>query len=140
MRTTIVTICALSAAASCWASDSNPQREAYEQSMLQLDGMVAKAQSGKMTQTQLRRERRRLESRLDQRLSQAPVELKPGDVREVAAARAEMNQSIIRSQEYEFFGPEDRPEWGWYPSRQVQSTGSNLTVEKDGRSTYSALK
>ncbi len=69
-----------------------------------------------------------------------PVELKPGDLREVNQARAEMNQSIICSQEYEFFGSEDRPEWGWYPSRRVQSTGSTLTVQKDGRTSYNALR
>lgn len=127
-------------AGAAWASDKNPRREAYEQSAVQLDELVDKARAGQVSQEQLRRERRRVEARLDHRLGQAPADMKPGDLREVSVARAEMNQAIIRSQEYEFFGPEDRPEWGWYPSRMVQSTGSTLTVEKDGRSTYSALK
>lgn len=140
MRTIAAGILMTVAATSAWASDNNPRREAYEQSSVQLDDLVDKARVGKVSQEQLRRERRRVEARLERRLDQAPVDMKPGDMREVSVARAEMNQSIIRSQEYEFFGPEDRPEWGWYPSRMVQSTGSTLTVEKDGRSTYSALK
>ena len=122
------------------ADGANPQREAYMQSADQLDALVVRARDGRMDPERLRRERRRLESKLDRALSGMPVELKPGDLREVSQARAEMNQSVIRSQEYEFFGPDDRPEWGWYPSRRVPSTGSTLTVENDGRTSYNALR
>jgi hypothetical protein len=140
MRTIAAGIVLATAVTSAWASDKNPRREAYEQSAVQLEELVDSARDGRLSQEQLRRERRRVETRLERRLDAAPADMKPGDMREVAAARAEMNQAIIQSQEYEFFGPEDRPEWGWYPSRAVQSTGSTLTVEKNGRSTYSVLK
>jgi len=133
-------VLALGWTASAIADDGNPQREAYVQSADQLDALVVRARDGRMDPERLRRERRRLESKLDRTLSDMPVELKPGDLREVSQARAEMNQSVIRSQEYEFFGPDDRPEWGWYPSRRVPSTGSTLTVQKDGRTSYSALR
>jgi hypothetical protein len=133
-------VLALGWTASAIADDGNPQREAYVQSADQLDALVVRARDGRMDPERLRRERRRLESKLDRTLSDMPVELKPGDLREVNQARAEMNQSVIRSQEYEFFGPDDRPEWGWYPSRRVPSTGSTLTVQKDGRTSYNALR
>lgn len=133
-------VLALGWTASAIADDGNPQREAYVQSADQLDALVVRARDGRMDPERLRRERRRLESKLDRTLSDMPVELKPGDLREVSQARAEMNQSVIRSQEYEFFGPDDRPEWGWYPSRRVPSTGSTLTVQKDGRTSYNALR
>jgi hypothetical protein len=126
--------------ASALADGANPQREAYMRSAEQLDALVIRAREGRIDPDRLRRERRRLESKLDRAISDLPVELKPGDLREVNQARAEMNQSVIRSQEYEFFGPEDRPEWGWYPSRRIPSTGSTLTVQKDGRTSYNVLR
>jgi hypothetical protein len=126
--------------ASALADGANPQREAYMRSVEQLDALVIRAREGRIDPDRLRRERRRLESKLDRAISDLPVELKPGDLREVNQARAEMNQSVIRSQEYEFFGPEDRPEWGWYPSRRIPSTGSTLTVQKDGRTSYNVLR
>lgn len=127
-------------ASSALADGGNPQREVYMQSAEQLDALVTRARDGRIDPGRLRRERRRLESKLDRAISDLPVDLKPGDLREVNQARAEMNQSVIRSQEYEFFGPEDRPEWGWYPSRHIQSTGSTLTVRKDGGTSYNALR
>lgn len=136
----IAIVLALGWTASAIADDGNPQREAYVRSADQLDALVVRARDGRMAPDRLRRERRRLESKLDRAISDMPVELKPGDLREVNQARAEMNQSVIRSQEYEFFGPEDRPEWGWYPSRRIPSTGSTLTVQKDGRTSYNALR
>jgi hypothetical protein len=66
--------------------------------------------------------------------------MKPGDIREVTVSKAEMNQAVIQSQEFEFFGPEDRPEWGWYPSRRVPGTGSTLQVDDRGRARYSVLR
>jgi hypothetical protein len=126
--------------ASALADGANPQREAYMRSVEQLDALVIRAREGRIDPDRLRRERRRLESKLDRAISDLPVELKPGDLGEVNQARAEMNQSVIRSQEYEFFGPEDRPEWGWYPSRRIPSTGSTLTVQKDGRTSYNVLR
>ncbi|MFZ4722432.1 MAG: hypothetical protein ACOYMI_04705 [Phycisphaerales bacterium] len=131
---------ALGLASAALADGANPRRDAYVQSADQLDALVVRARDGRMDPERLRRERRRLESRLDRALSDMPVDLKPGDLREVSQARAEMNQSVIRSQEYEFFGPDDRPEWGWYPSRRIPSTGSTLTVQKDGRTSYNALR
>ncbi|MGA1266443.1 MAG: hypothetical protein ACO32J_04610 [Phycisphaerales bacterium] len=127
-------------ASAALATDGSPQRRAFERSTLDLEGLVAQARQGRITAGQLRDRRRRLEARLDRELSLTPVELKPGDLQEVAAARAEMNQAVIHSQEFEFFGSEDRPEWGWYPSRRVPSTGSTLQVDDRGRSRYNVLR
>jgi predicted transglutaminase-like cysteine proteinase len=133
----LVTALAMPAA---FADGSNAHRDAYVDSTQKLDSLVERAHGGRLDAGRLRRERRRLEARLDRSLADLPVEFRPGELREVNQARAEMNQSVIRSQEFEFFGSEDRPEWGWYPSRKVQSTGSTLTVQQDGRTSYSALR
>ena len=140
MLRTLAPMIVACAAAHAWAGEGNPQRDAYVDGKTQLDDLVTRAERGGISQGRLRTERRRVERRVEHRLAESPVELRPGELREVSVARAEMNQSLIRSQEFEFFGPEDRPEWGWFPSRSVRSTGSHLTVEKDGRSTFSALR
>lgn len=140
IRTSFTLALALLSVSSAWAADDKPQKQAYVQSTARLDGFVRSAEEGVITPQQLRSQRRRVEARLNQVLSDAPIELKPGDLHEIAAARCEMNQSVIRSQEFEFFGSEDRPEWGWFPSKEIASTGSTLTVSKDGRSHYSALR
>jgi len=139
LTTTLALAAALGVCSMASANDTNPRKQSFERSTDQLDELVLKAKDGRITQEQLRKQRRRVEARLDHELSSAAVELKPGELREVTVARAEMNQSIITSQEFEFFGAEDRPEWGWYPSRDVASTGSVLTVGTDGRANYSAL-
>jgi hypothetical protein len=136
----IAVLATLAAASVAMADESNPRREAYVRSIGSLDALVDRAKDGQIGQDRLRRERRRVEARLEHELSVLPVEVKPGDLREESVARTEMNQSVIRSQEVEFFGLEDRPEWGWFPSRQVTSTGSALTVSKDGRADYNALR
>lgn len=139
MRTPIPMLC-LVIAARAWASDASAQRDAYMDGKGQLDALLARAEQGTLSQERLRRERRRVESRIDRALADAPTDLRPGELTEISAARTEMHQSLIRSHEFEFFGPQDRPEWGWYPSRRVASTGSTLSVERDGRASYSALR
>lgn len=133
-------LASLSLGTAALAADSNPRRHAYERSAGDLEGLVAQAHSGRITPEQLRQRRRRVESRLAGELAESPVDLKPGDLREVSVARAEMNQVIIHSQEFEFFGPVDRPEWGWYPSRNGISTGSTLEVDAQGRASYNVLR
>lgn len=140
MRRTLAVLLFACASTGAFAADAHPQRDAYMEGKDRLDDLVARAERGDMSQDRLRHERRQVERRVQLRIAEAPTELKPGELHEVSAARAEMNQSVIRSQEFEFFGPVDRPEWGWFPSRAVPSTGSHLTVRKDGRSTYSALR
>lgn len=130
----------LVAGASALAGEANPRRAAFERSTEELDGLVRRARDGQLSPEQLRARRRRLEARLSHEVSQLPVDMKPGDMREVTVSQAEMNQAVIQSQEFEFFGPEDRPEWGWFPTKRAQSTGSTLIVEKDGRTRYSALR
>lgn len=126
--------------ASALAGEANPRRAALERSTQELDALVQRAHDGQLSSEQLRARRRRLEARLSHEVSQLPADMKPGDMHEVAVSQGEMNQAVIKSQEFEFFGPEDRPEWGWFPSTPVQSTGSTLIVDKDGRSRYSALR
>lgn len=122
------------------ASDANPRRQALERSARELQSMVGDTHAGRITPEQLRNRRRRLERRLEVELDGMPVDLKPGDFREISMARAEMNHAVICSQEFEFFGTEDRPEWGWYPSRSRASTGSTLKVDIDGRTRYEVLR
>jgi hypothetical protein len=119
------------------AAEANPRRAALERSTEQLDALVQKAHGGQLSPEQLRARRRRLEARLNHELSTLPADMKPGDIREVTVSKAEMNQAVIQSQEFEFFGPEDRPEWGWFPSKAGKGTGSALIVDPDGRTRYS---
>ena len=128
----------LACGASALAGEANPRRAAFERSTEQLDALLRRARDGQLSPEQLRARRRRLEALLNQALSTMPADMKPGDMREVTVSRAEMNQAVIRSQEFEFFGPEDRPEWGWFPSRAAQGTGSTLIVDPDGRTRYDA--
>jgi len=119
------------------AAEANPRRAALERSTEQLDALVQRAHDGQLSPEQLRSRRRRLEARLNHELSTLPADMKPGDIREVTVSKAEMNQAVIQSQEFEFFGPEDRPEWGWFPSKAGKGTGSTLVVDPDGRTRYS---
>lgn len=128
------------AAAPALAAEANPRREALDRSTEQLQGLVRRAREGQLSPQQLRSSRRRLEALLDHELSTLPVDMKPGDAREVSASRTELNQAVIHSQEFEFFGPVDRPEWGWFPSRAVRSAGSTLIVDPDGRTRSSASR
>lgn len=139
MRTLIPMLC-LVLAARALASDGSPQRDAYMEGKGRLDALLARAERGTLSQERLRRERRRVESRIGRALTDAPTDLRPGELAEISAARTEMHQSLIRSQEFEFFGPRDCPEWGWYPSRRAISTSSTLDVDRDGRASYSVLR
>jgi len=143
MRTTFAAtalLMTLGLGAAAVADEANPRRQAYERSKGDLEGLVAQAKSGRITPEQLRNRRRRLEGSLERQLDGLPADLKPGDLREVGVARAEMNQAVIHSQEFEFFGPVDRPEWGWYPSRNRVATGSTLEVDPQGRARYNVLR
>jgi hypothetical protein len=143
MRTTFAAtalLMTLGLGAAAVADEANPRRQAYERSTGDLEGLVAQAKSGRITPEQLRNRRRRLEGSLERQLDGLPADLKPGDLREVGVARAEMNQAVIHSQEFEFFGPVDRPEWGWYPSRNRVATGSTLEVDPQGRARYNVLR
>ena len=87
------------------AAEANPRRAALERSTEQLDALVQRAHDGQLSPEQLRARRRRLEARLNHELSTLPADMKPGDIREVTVSKAEMNQAVIQSQEFEFFGP-----------------------------------
>lgn len=125
----VVVVCAGSVVGSvAMATDLNPRAEAMDRSAAQVDALVAGARDGRLAPAQLRMQRRRVEARLAHELDTMPLELKPGDLRAIAQSRAELNQSLIESQEYEYFGPVARPEWGWFPQGVPHTVGSTRTA------------
>jgi len=96
--------------------------QAIEQAREDLAAIVARAHRGELSQRGLRLSRRAIEARLELALASVSVDLRPGEMEMLGEARSKLNQQILRCQEWEFFGPKDRPEWGWYPSRQIRST------------------
>ncbi len=101
---------------------------AIERARHDLLSAVASARRGELSQQGLRMARRAIEVRLDLEVSRMDIELRPGEMALLADARSKLNHAIIRSQEWEAFGPADRPEWGWYPSRTVESVEHSITV------------
>lgn len=124
-----VMVCAGSVAGGvAMAADVNPRAEAMDRSAAQVDALVAGARDGRLAPAQLRTQRRRVEARLAHELDTMPLELKPGDLRAITQSRAELNQSLMVSQEFEYFGAVARPEWGWYPQGVPHTGGSSRTA------------
>lgn len=122
------------------AADGTSQKEVINESTVVLEQLVQKAHDGKISPEQLRKQRLRVERTLDTNLNNAPVAARAKEQVAVNQARTDLNQQIMSSQEFEFFGPEDRPEWGWFPSRQIQSTGSVLKVDPNGKAKLTPAK
>lgn len=122
------------------AADGTSQKEVINESTVILEQLVQKAHDGKISPEQLRKQRLRVERTLDTNLNNAPVAARAKEQVAVNQARTDLNQQIMSSQEFEFFGPEDRPEWGWFPSRQIQSTGSVLKVDPNGKAKLTPAK
>lgn len=106
-----------------------PQVQAYLESERLLKSFVHSAYRGECSQRDLREARVALESALEVTLGRLEVAFVPGDRQAVDEARAAFRQQIIRSQEWEYFGPVPRPEWGWYPDRVTESEGIALRIE-----------
>lgn len=106
-----------------------PQVQAYAESERLLQSFVHSAYRGECSQHDLREARVALESALAFELERLSFAFIPGDRRAVEEARAAFHQQIMRSQEWEYFGPVPQPEWGWYPDRVAQSEGVSLRVE-----------
>ena len=123
-----------------FSADGTSQKEVINQTTVILDQLIQKAHEGKITQEQLRAQRKRVEQKLNASLANAPVEVHTKQQVAVNQARTDLNQKIIGSIEFEFFGPEYRPEWGWFPSRQIQSQGSVLKVDTTGKATLTPAK
>jgi hypothetical protein len=111
------------------AASPVPQVQAYLESERLLRAFVLGAYRGECTQHDLRQARIALESALAVELDRLALAFIPGDARAVDEARAAFHQQIMRSQEWEYFGPVPQPEWGWYPDRVAQSEGISLRVE-----------
>jgi hypothetical protein len=111
------------------AASPVPQVQAYRESERLLQSFVHSAYRGECSQHDLREARVALESALAVELERLAFAFIPGDRRAVEEARAAFNQQIMRSQEWEYFGPVPQPEWGWYPDRVAQSEGISLRVE-----------
>lgn len=111
------------------AASPVPQVQAYLASERLLQGFVHSAYRGECSQHDLREARVALESALAVELDRLSIAFIPGDRRAVEEARAAFHQQIMRSQEWEYFGPVPQPEWGWYPDRVTQSEGISLRVE-----------
>ena len=122
------------------AADGTTQKEVINETTVILKQLVQKAHDGKISPEQLRKQRIRIERTLDANLSNAPVAARAKEQVVVNQARTDLNQQIMSSQEFEFFGSEDRPEWGWYPSRHIQSTGSVVKVDNAGKASLTPAK
>lgn len=109
-------------------SPSTTPVEAIESARLDLLGAVAHARRGELSQQALRMTRLAIEARLSLAIARMEIDLRPGEFAALGSARARLNQAIIRSQEWEVFGPKDRPEWGWYPSRDIESTEGGVVA------------
>jgi len=107
-----------------------PQVQAYRESEHLLQSFIHSAYRGECSQHDLREARIALESALAAELDRLAIAFIPGDRRAVEEARAAFHQQIMRSQEWEYFGPVPQPEWGWYPDRVAQSEGISLRVEE----------
>ncbi|MCE9618670.1 MAG: hypothetical protein K8R92_02035 [Planctomycetes bacterium] len=114
------------------AAEDASQKEAVVEATGELGQLVVKAHGGKLTPGQLRAQRLLVQRRMNQHLADAPALNHPKEVAEVDQARTDLNQQVMRSQEFEFFGPEDCPQWGWYPSRHIKSEGSAVKVDPAG--------
>ena len=102
--------------------------QAYRASERILQTFVHSAYRGECSQHDLREARIALESALAAELDRLAFAFIPGDGRAVDEARAAFHQQIMRSQEWEYFGPVPQPEWGWYPDRVAESEGISLRV------------
>ena len=122
------------------AADGTTQKEVINETTVILQQLVQKAHDGKISPEQLRKQRIRVERTLDANLNNAPVASRAKEQVVVNQARTDLNQQIMSSQEFEFFGSEDRPEWGWYPSRHIQSTGSVVKVDNAGKASLTPAK
>lgn len=120
---------ATAASADAAAVSPVPQVRAYLESERLLQSFVHSAYRGECSQHDLRDARVALESALAAELDRLAFAFIPGDRRAVEEARAAFHQQIMRSQEWEYFGPVPQPEWGWYPDRVAQSEGISLRVE-----------
>lgn len=122
-------LAATAAGPSTLATSPVPQVQAYRESERLLSTFVRSAYSGECSQHDLREARIALESALVAELDRLAFAFIPGDRRAVEEARAAFHQQVMRSQEWEYFGPVPQPEWGWYPDRVAQSEGISLRVE-----------
>lgn len=116
---------AVSPAPSSWV----PQVRVYEESAEMLRSFVRGAYRGECSQHELRSARIALESALASELGRLAIEFVPGDRLAMDEARAAFHQQVMRSQEWEYFGPVPQPEWGWDPTRAASSEGISLRVE-----------
>jgi hypothetical protein len=122
-------VAATAASVAGLAASPVPQVQAYLESERLLQSFVHSAYRGECSQDDLREARVALESALAAELDRLAFAFIPGDLRVVEKARAAFHQQIMRSQEWEYFGPVPQPEWGWYPDRVAQSEGISLRVE-----------
>ena len=106
-----------------------PQVRVYSESAEMLRSFVLGAYRGECSQQELRSARIALESALANEIGRMAVEFVPGDRRAMDEARAAFHQQVMRSQEWEYFGPVPQPEWGWDPTRVASSEGISLRVE-----------
>lgn len=122
-------LAATAASARAAAVSPVPQVQAFRESERMLKEFVHSAYRGECSQRDLRDARIALESALAAELDRLAFAFIPGDRRAVEEARAAFHQQIMRSQEWEYFGPVPQPEWGWYPDRVAQGEGISLRVE-----------
>ncbi len=93
-----------------------PRVSAYQYARSRLFECVQQAGDGDLSQTELRRSRKAIESVLDATLLACEAVFARGDAVKIDEARSQFNQARISSMEWEYFGSEPAPEWGWDPA------------------------
>lgn len=101
---------------------------AIEAAAIELVELVRSAHRDEVSPQELRTARVALEARLEATLRRMPRSWSQGDFERLECARAKLNQAIIRSQEWEAFGPVSRPEWGWDPDRARVEVASDAVL------------
>ena len=92
-----------------------PRVSAYDYAKSRLVECVQQTSDGLLTQVELRASRNAIESVLDAALVACDAIFFPGDVSKIDEARSQFNQARISSMEWEYFGSQPAPEWGWDP-------------------------
>ena len=101
---------------------------AIEAAAIELVELVRSAHRDEVSPQELRTARVALEARLEATLRRMPRSWSQGDFERLGCARAKLNEAIIRSQEWEAFGPGTRPEWGWDPDRARVEVASDAVL------------
>ncbi len=92
-----------------------PQERLYSYARQALRISIADACFGELSPGMLRVQRSIIEGALDAMLDECPSTFVQGDCAAIEAARSAFNLERMASMEWEYFGEQPCPEWGWDP-------------------------